>query len=388
MKNLLILFIFTLTFFSGATVSMAVEGECMKDDAGKIKISAAAQLGTQKRDPAGTAGDSDAYPAPFKYSDGFVETEDVEAGGAFTNHCSNEPDFYKVKFFKVVLCTKDPYSPGDGTTGQAPDFISCSEIFSDIKGKDVVIEPGQEVNLLGGDLTIPLGAYRYLAVVVSNHLKIKHTQQYVYEDESTAVMYGKGDSGTNSNTDTCYTVDFVTTYSGAKDAHSESDFRYSGYNADHGVTVVSSGSDANEARMKCVESSAVKTGHDYATEIIDHFGNNATLISDLGYEPINNLPGITGLEMGGTMLQDDNSSVATTANNAKRIAAFFRYAKPIIISEETIGFKLNFATTLGVSVDAGQDDSTKKLWMNKVGADPFTVQVQTKTKRARAGAWR
>jgi hypothetical protein len=388
MKRLLVLFIFTAALFSGATVSMAIEGECIKDAAGKITISAAAKAGTQKRDPAETAGDSDAYPAPYKYSDGFEETEDVEAGGAFTNHCSNEPDFYKVKFFKVALCPEDPYSPGNGTTGQAPDFSSCAEIFSNTNGKDVVIEPGVEVNLLEGDLIIPIGSYKHLAVVVSNHLKIKHTQQYVYEDASTAVIYGNGDLGTNSNTDTCYTIDFVTTFSGGKDDHSDAAFRYSGYNTAHGVTVVSSDSTVNEARMKCVESSAVKTGYDYATEIIDHFGNNATLISDLGYEDMSDgVPDITGLEMAGTMLQDDNLSVATSANNAKRIGAFFRYAKPVIISEETIGFKLNFATTLGVSVDGCQADDGK-IWMCKVGADPFTIQIQTKTKRARAGAWR
>ena len=50
------------------------------------------------------------------------------------------------------------------------------------------------------------------------------------------------------------------------------------------------------------------------------------------------------------------------------------------------GFKLNFATTRGVSLDAGQDGA-QKIFMVKVGADPFTIEVQTKTKRAR-GAWR
>ena len=57
-----------------------------------------------------------------------------------------------------------------------------------------------------------------------------------------------------------------------------------------------------------------------------------------------------------------------------------------MISENTVGFKLNFATTRGVSLDAGQDGSNK-IFMIKVGADPFTIEVQTKTKRAR-GSWR
>ena len=59
---------------------------------------------------------------------------------------------------------------------------------------------------------------------------------------------------------------------------------------------------------------------------------------------------------------------------------------PLVISENTVGFKLNFATTRGVSLDAGQDGA-QKIFMQKVGADPFTIEVQTKTRRSR-GAWR
>ena len=48
-----------------------------------------------------------------------------------------------------------------------------------------------------------------------------------------------------------------------------------------------------------------------------------------------------------------------------------------------LGFKLNFATTVAVSLDTSQsedvaDGGDGKIWMSKVGADPFTIQVQTK----------
>ena len=46
----------------------------------------------------------------------------------------------------------------------------------------------------------------------------------------------------------------------------------------------------------------------------------------------------------------------------------------------------NAAVTGGVSLDAGQD-SSNNIFMTKVGADPFTIQVQTKTRRTR-GSWR
>lgn len=58
-----------------------------------------------------------------------------------------------------------------------------------------------------------------------------------------------------------------------------------------------------------------------------------------------------------------------------------------MISEATEGFKLNFATTQSVSIDSSQDMGNNKIWMVKVGADPFTVKVETQTKRSR-GAWR
>jgi hypothetical protein len=101
--------------------------------------------------------------------------------------------------------------------------------------------------------------------------------------------------------------------------------------------------------------------------------------------------GLSGLEMAGTMMKTDNVSIATAINDARRIGAFFKYANPVKISENTVGFKLNFATTVAVSLDVSQNEeaptSDGKIWMSKVGADPFTIQVQTKTKRAR-GSWR
>ena len=72
-------------------------------------------------------------------------------------------------------------------------------------GKEVIIEPDTETDLLDGTLVLPVGSYPYLAVVVDNHLKIKHKQKYVYAvmDFQSMIMV-KEDNGTN--TDTCYTA--------------------------------------------------------------------------------------------------------------------------------------------------------------------------------------
>jgi len=88
--------------------------------------------------------------------------------------------------------------------------------------------------------------------------------------------------------------------------------------------------------------------------------------------------------MAANMLQDDNLTIATTKFNAKRIGAIFKYSTPVNINERTVGLKLNFKTSSAVSIDFSQE-SDKDIWGVKMGADPFTVQVQTKQKRGRRG---
>ena len=160
-----------------------------------------------------------------------------------------------------------------------------------------------------------------------------------------------------------------------------------GYDAAHGVTTEQSSGDADGSKIECVSGNP-GDDYDYATEIIDHFGGNRDLVANLGYE---SMLGDTGIdvELAGTMLQVDNTSIATTPANALRIGAHFKYSKPIPITESTVGFKLNFATTRGVSLDADQNDDNH-IYMSKVGADPFTIQVQTRTRkliRRSRGAW-
>ena len=99
--------------------------------------------------------------------------------------------------------------------------------------------------------------------------------------------------------------------------------------------------------------------------------------------------GVVGIEMAQNLLQDNDVTLATTGNNAKRLLSHFKYASPVVISENTVGFKMRFSTYSAVSIDMASNGSggTFKMWGAKVGADPFMVRFQTKTKRAR-GAWR
>ena len=368
MKNYLIIFFISLAtlFLSSTFANAEVTGKCVTDTNGSIVISAAGKLGTQKY----SSGADD--KGPFNYENSY---EDSEFSSNNTDACQTQPLFYKIKFYKVAMCLADPY------TGNAnPDYSSCTDIFSNSSGKEVIIEPNKEVDLLDGNLLLPVGNYKYLTVILSNHLNIKTKQKYVYADGSRAVMYGSGDTGgANSNTDLCYTKAAVTTYTGS--THDADD----SYNSAHGVTVQSSENTTSGSRMECT-SGDPSTDYDYATEIIDSLGGDGTsLRAKLDYSSMLADTGVD-VELAATMLKTDNVSVADDVDNALRINAHFKYTNPIVISENTVGFKLNFATTRGVSIDTGQD-SSNNIFMTKVGADPFTIEVQTKTRRTR-GAWR
>ena len=386
-KFLITFFISFIAFVFSSTISFALNGECVEDSSGNIVISANGRAATQDRVETGGTRQS-----PFTYSDNYAETDQVLSGGTFTNNCNNQPDFYKVKFYKAALCTADPY-----VTKASPDYSSCTDIFSNASGKDVIIQPGTDTDLIDQPLVLPVGSYPYLAVVVDNHLKIKHTQKYVYENSSDRVpMHGFDEPGNATNKDTCYTLDKVTTYTNLLADGATDNYPTSYASAQGGVTILQSGNrDKDTSLLKCV-SDASRTGYDYATEIIDQFGEDKTYTvaagdASIDYEEMSDT-GLSGLEMAATMMKTDNVSIATAVNDARRIGAFFKYANPVIISEDTVGFKLNFATTLAVSLDASQNEDSAdggdgKIWMSKVGADPFTIQVQTKTKRAR-GSWR
>ena len=373
MKKLLFsLFIFTISFLSSANVAMAIDGECLMKN-GSIVISAAGKDGDAVFND-GSANIS----APFTYADGYTgEFDDNDA-----NHCNTQPLFYKVKFFRAAICMEDPYK------GNAdPDFTSCADLFNNsADGKEIVItKDGADVSLIDNELSIPMGDYPYLAVVVSNHLRIKHFQKYVYADDSRAVIYGNGDTGTNTNTDLCYTVDKVTTYSG----HTYNAPYLTAHQTTHGsaFTIDVSGMGETDAMLECTSNSAPGGDYDYATEIIDHFGDFETgYISFLDYEAQQEGTA-SEMELSATMLNVDNLTLATHVRDAQRIGAFYKYENPIVISEMTTGIKLKFATTSGVSVDGSQDAGNAKIWAAKVGADPFSIIIETRNRRSR-GAWR
>ena len=278
--------------------------------------------------------------------------------------CSQEPDEYKIKFFKVALCSAEPYTTGGGT---APDFTSCTDLSN--TEKEVTLEPGVDKDLIDGELVLPLGSYKYLVVIIDNHLKIKHQQKYVLaSDGTTAASIFGNSSGSGAF---CWTVAAgITTYTG--------ETYDSDYATAQGVTPVASGNGTTNARLKCGSS---VSGKGFATEIIDHFGDDATFVSFMNYGELDvaTETGIAGIELAGNMLQADNT-IATNEDHSRRIAQIYRYATPVVITENTNSFKLKVTTYSSVSIDMATDaDDSHKIYGAKVGGDPFIIQVETGT---------
>ena len=298
-----------------------------------------------------TAGDA----TPFAFAG--TTTYNIDA-------CSQEPDEYKIKFFKVALCTAEPYTTGGGT---APDFTSCTDLSN--TEKEVTLEPGVDKDLIDGELVLPLGSYKYLVVIIDNHLKIKHQQKYVLaSDGTTAASIFGNSSGSGAF---CWTVAAgITTYTG--ETYDDA------YETAQGIDPVTSGGTAATARLKCGSS---VSGKGFATEIIDHFGEDATFVGFMNYGELDVATdtGISGIELAGNMLQADNT-IATNEDHSRRIAQIYRYATPVVITENTNSFKLKVTTYSSVSIDMATDaNASHRIYGAKVGGDPFIIQVETGT---------
>jgi len=291
------------------------------------------------------------------------------------DQCAEEPDEYKVKFFSVALCLTEPYNAGDA----APDFSSCTTILDTTK--EVNLKPGVDVNLLDGEINLPLGSYTHLAIIIDNHLKIKHKQKYVLANGNAATIKGNGGAGGTF----CWTVAAgITTYTG---------FIYDGaYATAQGITPVLSGTSAaateeDPAAARLVCGSAVPSGFDastdatyFATEIIDQFGeeeDDFVGFADYGSITVEADTGITDIEIAANMLTTTNT-LATTVGESRRISQIYKYDTPIIIAENTNSFKLKVTTYASVSIDMSVDDSDV-IWGAKVGGDPFIIEVETGT---------
>ena len=95
-----------------------------------------------------------------------------------------------------------------------------------------------------------------------------------------------------------------------------------------------------------------------------------------------------GVILAFNLLKNDET-LADNRNEATKIAYMVAFTNPVNISENTTSFKISVSTSSSVSVDShySSGEAGGRIQGKKMGANPFSVKFQTKTKRAR-GAWR
>jgi len=296
-----------------------------------------------------------------------------EESGYGQMNCVEEPLFYKVSFYKVLFCTGNPY-----VSNGSPDLKSCiGSVFETTlsTGKEIIIQPGTSDDLLDESLVLPIGIYPYAAVIVDNHIGLKHSESYIDQDGSTSVsMRGATDAGS-----VCFTRDGkATTFTGFAAGTHTSGLHPSGL-----AFTAATPDTRSTLTMEC--KSAVPNDWSSATkyfsyEIIDSIDDGAcdtagncstTFNAFVDYEPDNS--GVGG-EAASTLLQSDET-IATQRSNAVKIGYFINFTNPVDINEDVSSLLLNFTTSASVSVDHGKDGTT--VYAVKVGADPFGVQFVT-----------
>ncbi len=286
-----------------------------------------------------------------------------DAGSNYNkDSCNEEPLFYKVKIYEVMMCTSDPYVAGSGDTGADPDFTSCSNIFTNTAGKDIEIQPDIKTDLFDGNVSLPLGSFPYSVIIVSNHLKIKHFETYIDNNNEAAVIRGYGASSFSSGT-TCWTHEGFTTYSGYSTSM-------------HGETILSSSpGTSNSLGLICGDTLNTDT-YNYTTEILDSIDETCDESNDcdsefrpyVAYQSNSDIAG----SFAGVLMQTDRRTVGSNRGNSRTLAYIINFNNPLVITEDVTTFEMLFDTKSSVSID--WDAASSVTNAIKMGVDPFKVK--------------
>ena len=334
---------------------------------------------------------------------------DVYTFGGNTDSCDITPDHYKITIHKFGLCEENPHRDPDGTHTNTinANLDSCVLLYDSAVGKELDIEPDVELSLFDGAVTIPVGSYKYPFIVADNHIHIKHIQKFINHDGTDSTMKGYHASDNNKFTNrgtACYTGKdssgniWVNTLTFELQAGSADP----AVTALHGLTLPDSFTGTpTKTRYRCGTIDEAIAGNDYTTTIINSFGGREwQSTSSVDTTQFRNATGccnsndsIPGVEQAFYLLKDDNETIADNQENARRVLMIQMHTDPIIISEETIGFKLNFKTNNAVNVRVYQEEDKdgenrdELLMVTRMIANELYIDIQTKTKRRR-GDWR
>ena len=393
MKNLFFATLLLIVLSIGSNANAANYSICATNADGAILV--------DERDGDNTSFALASSPTSFTH----VNSSNSNVGG----YCEVTPDNYKIKMFKMGLCTEDPYRTPDAGAGNTvgADLSSCVTVFDKSAGKEVNIQPGGEVDLLDGEaLILPIGTYSYIYALIDNVIQIKHIQEY-------AIASGAGDFDirgyhATKNDGSAGVGKFC--YTGLNSASKEFVFttnqerQITGFTTLRGYTLPTKFTGKQTtAGFRCGTESEANSGNDWAISIVDNFGSRMATGDSSGLPTTRTASNFRNAAQQDRGFHDDfptiqqsyylyNSSdtPATSATAVEKILFIQNDADNIVnITENTTGFKMNFKTNnsieMAVYEEAGANDEV--LQATAVNGNTIFVQIQTKTRRTR-GAWR
>ena len=393
MKNLFFATLLLIILSIGSNADAARYSVCATNADGAILV--------DERDGDNTSFALASSPTSFTH----VNSSNSDVGG----YCEVTPDNYKIKMFKMGLCTEDPYRTPDAGAGNTvgADLSSCVNVFDNATGKEVNIQPGGEVDLLDGEaLILPIGTYSYIYALIDNVIQIKHIQEY-------AIAPGAGDfdirgyhatknDGSAGVGKFCYTG--LDTNSKKFVFTTNQERQITGFTTLRGYTLPTKFTGKQTtAGFLCGTESEANSGNDWAISIVDNFGSRMATGDSSGLPTTRTASNFRNAAQQDRGFHDDfptieqsyylyNSSdtPATSATAVEKILFIQNDTDNIVnITENTTGFKMNFKTNnsieMAVYEEAGANDEV--LQATAVNGNTIFVQIQTKTRRTR-GAWR
>jgi len=374
------------------------------DDYNTCATNADGAILVDERDGDNTSFALAASPTSFTHT----AFEDTTRGG----YCEVTPDFYKVKMYQFGLCKEMPYQVPDDIAGNTigADLGSCVFLFDNAAGKELIIEPDKEVSLLDGEeLLIPTGTYPFIYFLLDNVIQIKHIQEYADAGVTGATTdfairgYHTADNGTDGTGKWCYTG--LNSSSKRLVFTSKQERQLGNFTTLRGFTLPTKFTGMQStAGFLCNNEATAKANNDWAVSIIENFGNRMAINQDAdGLPTTRTASNFRNAKRTNRGFHDDfptiiqayylyngNDTPATSATAVEKIL-FLQHdsASSVVISEDTVGFKVNFKTNnavvMSVYEEAGENDEV--LMATAINSNTIFVKIETKTKRSR-GAWR
>ena len=333
--------------------------------------------------------------------------------------CDITPDNYKLKFYKTGFCSEDPYRAPDNSASNTiiADLSSCANIFDNPDGKEVNIQPGEEVDLLEGGITIPVGKYPYQFAILDNVVLIKHTQEFVAAPGAADFDILGYNPDLSDKTDPDHKGKIC--YTSRNDAGNilvssfSNELGVTGSTALKGYTLPVRNTGVQPSSLfRCADAiGSGNAGLDWFATIINSFGQGAdktmctyspevgtctrdtSKFRNAGRQDAPFHDDFPTVSQAYYLLQSDNT-IATTPENVDRVLWIqFDPTNLIKITEDTIGLKLNFKTNNAMQMQIHQDNEQKlrpaiqnseeDLLANQIHGGTIIGQVQVKTTRSR-----